>query len=305
MVKGGTKKKKFAPAPKIATKEKKEFVRKKDWKTEHGHLFPKRPKNFGIGRDILPKHRDLTRYVKWPKYIRVQRQYSILKKRLKVPPAINQFTHTLDKNHADSLFRMLLHYRPETHKDKYKRLLATSKEEAKQKEKKDKEDKKKKEDKKDEKKGKEKKKKEEKKEEKDDKSGKPVVLKFGINHITRLVEKKKAKLVVIAHDVDPIELVVWLPALCRKMEVPFCIVKSRARLGTFVHLKTAPALVLTEVKKEHQQQFDQIVAAVKSSFNDNVSDTKKWGGGIMGMKAQNRIKKQERAVQREKKSIKV
>jgi len=37
---------------------------------------------------------------------------------------------------------------------------------------------------------------------------------------------------VIAHDVDPIELVVWLPALCRKMEIPYCIVKGKARLGT-------------------------------------------------------------------------
>jgi len=37
--------------------------------------------------------------------------------------------------------------------------------------------------------------------------------------------------VLIAHDVDPIELVVWLPALCRKMNVPYCIVKGKARLG--------------------------------------------------------------------------
>ena len=41
----------------------------------------------------------------------------------------------------------------------------------------------------------------------------------------------KAQLVVIAHDVDPIELVVWLPALCRKMGVPYAIVKGKARLG--------------------------------------------------------------------------
>ena len=53
----------------------------------------------------------------------------------------------------------------------------------------------------------------------------PPVIKFGLNHVTTLIEQKKAKLVVIAHDVDPIELVVWLPALCRKMEVPFCILK--------------------------------------------------------------------------------
>ncbi len=54
---------------------------------------------------------------------------------------------------------------------------------------------------------------------------KPVVVKYGLNHITHLVETGKAKLVVIAHDVDPIELVVWLPAVCRKMDVPYIIIK--------------------------------------------------------------------------------
>lgn len=33
----------------------------------------------------------------------------------------------------------------------------------------------------------------------------PPVVKYGINHVTTLVEQKKAQLVVIAHDVDPIE----------------------------------------------------------------------------------------------------
>jgi large subunit ribosomal protein L7Ae len=48
------------------------------------------------------------------------------------------------------------------------------------------------------------------------------------------VEKKKAQLVLIANDVDPIELVIFLPALCRKMGVPYCIVKNKARLGRVV-----------------------------------------------------------------------
>lgn len=60
---------------------------------------------------------------------------------------------------------------------------------------------------------------------------KPLVVKFGLNHITTLVESGKAQLVVIAHDVDPIELVVWLPALCKKMGVPYCIVKVGVQRG--------------------------------------------------------------------------
>ena len=35
---------------------------------------------------------------------------------------------------------------------------------------------------------------------------KPYVLKFGLNHVTTLIEQKKAQLVLIAHDVDPIEV---------------------------------------------------------------------------------------------------
>ena len=55
---------------------------------------------------------------------------------------------------------------------------------------------------------------------------KPVVLKYGINHVTNLVEQKKAQLVVIAHDVDPIEVLglyqpmrgwPWEPAILQNM----------------------------------------------------------------------------------------
>jgi large subunit ribosomal protein L7Ae len=57
-----------------------------------------------LGQGIQPK-RDLTRYVKWPQYVRLQRQRAILKKRLKIPPTINQFNSTLDKNTATQALR--------------------------------------------------------------------------------------------------------------------------------------------------------------------------------------------------------
>ena len=55
--------------------------------------------------------------------------------------------------------------------------------------------------------------------------------KYGPNHIVAFVEAKKAALAVIAHDVNPIELVIFLPAICRKMRVPYVFVKGKARLG--------------------------------------------------------------------------
>ena len=40
---------------------------------------------------------------------------------------------------------------------------------------------------------------------------KPVMVKMGINHVTTLIEKKQAQLVIIAHDVDPIEVIILNP----------------------------------------------------------------------------------------------
>jgi large subunit ribosomal protein L7Ae len=234
---------------------------------EHAHLFPKAARSFGIGRSARPTT-DLSRFVKWPRYVRIQRQRSILKERLKVPPAINQFTKAVDKNQASTLFRLLGNYRPESVEEKAKRLKAKAESGVKGKA-------------------------------DVSKTEKPLFIKYGLNHITQLVEAKKAKLVVIAHDVDPIELVVWLPALCRKMDVPYVIVKSKARLGHLVHKKTTSVLALTEVRKEDAAKLDQIATNARLQFNDNAAERKRWGGGIVGPKAQAVIKKRERAVARE------
>ena len=208
--------------------------------------------------------KDLSRFVKWPKYVRLQRQKRILMKRLKVPPTINQFNKTLDKNVAENLFKLLGKYRPEDKAAKKERLLA----EAAAQEKGQTVDKK-----------------------------KPVVIKYGLNHVTQLIEAGKAQLVVIAHDVDPIELVLWLPTLCKKMDVPYCIVKDKSRLGTVTRQKTCAAVAFTSVRKEDQHSLDQLKSTFKAMYNDVTRHP--WGGGIMGLKTQRKLEKREKALAEE------
>ena len=58
----------------------------------------------------------------------MQRQRVILQQRLKVPPAIAQFSNTLDKNTATALFKLMNKYRPESKQEKKARLDAVAKE---------------------------------------------------------------------------------------------------------------------------------------------------------------------------------
>jgi len=96
--------------------------------------------------------------------------------------------------------------------------------------------------------------------------------------------------------VDPIELVVWLPALCRKMDVPYCIVKGKARLGAVVHKKNATALCLSAVKTEDKNDLSNVVNAVRANYNEKADEIRKsWGGGIMGSKSRARVAKLEKA----------
>jgi large subunit ribosomal protein L7Ae len=206
----------------------------------------------------------LSRFVRWPKYVRLQRQRAILYQRLKVPPAINQFTKTLNKNEAMTVFSLFNKYRPNTPAAKKQRIKEAAASAASG---------------------------------KDDQGSKaPYQIKYGLKHVTNLVEEKKAQLVLIACDVDPIELVMWMPALCRKMDVPFMIVKDKARLGALVHMKTAACLALTGVEKQDSAQLSLLQNLAKEKYNTNPELVRKWGGGIMGLKTQAKLDKRAKAL---------
>lgn len=138
--------------------------------------------------------------------------------------------------------------------------------------------------------------------EKEVKNPKPYHLKFGLNHVTKLIEEKKAKLVVIANNVDPIELVVWLPNLCRKLDIPYCFVKGKSALGRLVHQKNAAVLALTDVRKEDEGEVNNLAAAFRTHFNDNKELGKLVGGFKRGAKSE--IKYQKVVAEKEREAIK-
>jgi len=236
---------------------------KKAGKPKANALFVSTPKSFRIGGAIRAKT-DVSRFVRWPKYVRLQRQKKILFQRLKIPPSVNVFRNPLDRAEAVPVFQLLEKYKPESKADKKARLATAAAGKA---------------------------------EGAADDSKRPRVLKFGLNHITHLVETSKAALVVIASDVDPIELVVWLPALCRKLGVPYVVVNNKGRLGTLVGKKTAAAVALAskDIKPEDRAAFAKIVDNAKE-HNERDASTRKWGGGVMGLKTQRRLEQRAKAI---------
>ena len=92
-----------------------------------------------------------------------------------------------------------------------------------------------------------------------------------------LIEQKKAKLVLITSDVDPIETVVFLPTLCKTMDIPFAIVQGKSRLGELCHKKTAAVVALTDFK-ENQAELNNHGWFCKEQFNSSVPTHKKPQG---------------------------
>merc|ERR1739845_233677 len=99
----------------------------------------------------------------------------------------------------------------------------------------------------------------------------PLSVKFGLNEVTKLIEEKKARLVAIAHDVDPIETVVWLPQLCRKQVSPS--VSSRARQDSVKLSVKRPLLALLSLKSPKKTKLNWKTSSRSSRLNTMITIT--------------------------------
>jgi len=61
----------------------------------------------------------------------------------------------------------------------------------------------------------------------------------GTNEVTKAVERGQAKLVLIAENVDPPEIVAHLPLLCEERKVPYLYVPSKEELGKAAGIEVA------------------------------------------------------------------
>ena len=84
----------------------------------------------------------------------------------------------------------------------------------------------------------------------------------GTNETTKAVERGIAKLVIIAEDVDPPEVVAHLPLLCEERKVPYLYLPSKKELGEALGIDVAAASACIVEPGDAQSLVEQIVSGL-------------------------------------------
>lgn len=88
-------------------------------------------------------------------------------------------------------------------------------------------------------------------------------IKKGLNETTKAVERGHAKLVIIAEDIDPEEIVMHLPILCEEKDVPYVYVPSKQELGRYAGIDVACAAACIIEPGEAKEIVEEIAKKVE------------------------------------------
>ncbi|NPA38358.1 MAG: 50S ribosomal protein L7ae [Candidatus Nanohaloarchaeota archaeon] len=92
-------------------------------------------------------------------------------------------------------------------------------------------------------------------------------IKKGVNETTKAIERGFAKLVVVAENVEPKEIVMHLPLLAKEKNIPIIAVDSKEELGKAAGIEVAASSVavidLGKAKKEYEALIKKIEEIMK------------------------------------------
>lgn len=93
-------------------------------------------------------------------------------------------------------------------------------------------------------------------------------LKKGANEATKTLNRGICEFIIMAADIEPIEIVLHLPLLCEDKNVPYVFVPSKIALGRACGVSRAvvAASVTTNEARELQSQIQTIKLAVRITF---------------------------------------
>ncbi len=85
----------------------------------------------------------------------------------------------------------------------------------------------------------------------------------GVNETTKSIERGEARLVVIAEDVNPPEIVAHLPLLCDEKKIPYIYVPSKQELGKAAGIEVSASSVAVIDPGQASNLLEAIVEKIK------------------------------------------
>lgn len=85
----------------------------------------------------------------------------------------------------------------------------------------------------------------------------------GTNETTKAIERNITKLVIIAEDVEPPEIVAHLPILCEERNIPYIYVPNKSQMGPALGIDIGAAAACIVDPGESKELIDQIIDSLK------------------------------------------
>lgn len=89
-------------------------------------------------------------------------------------------------------------------------------------------------------------------------------LRKGVNETTKCIERGLAKLVIMATDVTPEEILMHLPVLCEEKKVPYTYVPSKLELGKAAGIDVATSSIAIEEVGDAKKVIEDIKRKLES-----------------------------------------
>lgn len=87
----------------------------------------------------------------------------------------------------------------------------------------------------------------------------------GMNEVTKSIERSLAKLVIMAEDVSPPEILFHIPLLCEEKSIPYGYVSTKKELGNSARMNVASsAIAIENVGTGNDRAFDDIMKKLEA-----------------------------------------
>jgi large subunit ribosomal protein L7Ae len=88
-------------------------------------------------------------------------------------------------------------------------------------------------------------------------------IKKGSNEVTKVIERGTAKLVAIAADVNPPEIIMHIQPLCKEKNIPLVVIPAKEELGSAAGMGVSTAAVAIIDEGESKKLVTEIASKLK------------------------------------------